>query len=90
MAYMKKILLLLTLTVIISARGPFDSPLPRNLDFSAFNTNKYLENEQAVENEKIICRKVCDKKIYKEQIISEAINFYKSSKVHHFDGNSYK
>ncbi|QFR50354.1 hypothetical protein FJR48_11705 [Sulfurimonas lithotrophica] len=80
--------LLLTFSLTLYAAGPFDSPSSKHYDMSAFHTQKNLENKKASENEKIICRKVCDKKIYKEQVISDAINFYKSSKMHHFDSNS--
>jgi hypothetical protein len=42
------------------------------------------ENFNAMDNGKIKCRLVCDKKIYKEQKISEAISFYKNSKLYKF------
>ena len=42
-------------------------------------------NRAAMENKKIKCRWVCDKKIYKEQKIAEAISFYKKSKYYTFD-----
>jgi hypothetical protein len=42
------------------------------------------ENEAAMENKKIKCRWVCDKKLYKEQKIEEAISFYKNSKDYNF------
>lgn len=41
-------------------------------------------NVQAMNNPKIKCRWVCDKKIYKEQKISEAVSFYKTSKYYKF------
>jgi hypothetical protein len=41
-------------------------------------------NCDAMKNEKIKCRWVCDKKIYKEQKIAEAISFYKNSKDYKF------
>lgn len=59
----------------------------QNYDLSVFNTKKAVDNKKASQNEKIICRMVCDKKIYKEQVIGEAINFYKSSKRYHFYGS---
>jgi L-cysteine desulfidase len=42
------------------------------------------ENDLAMENEKVKCRWVCDKKLYKEQKIAEAISFYKNSKDYNF------
>jgi len=44
-------------------------------------------NKKAMENEKIKCRWVCDKKIYKEQKIAQAISFYKNSKYYKFRKN---
>jgi len=41
-------------------------------------------NRDAIENKKIKCRMVCDKKIYKEQKIADAISFYKESKYYKF------
>ncbi len=41
-------------------------------------------NVEAIHNPKIKCRWVCDKKIYKEQKISEAVSFYKHSKYYKF------
>jgi len=42
-------------------------------------------NIEAMHNPKIKCRWVCDKKIYKEQKISEAVSFYKNSKYYKFN-----
>ena len=42
------------------------------------------ENEAAMNNEKLKCRGVCDKKLYKEQKITEAISFYKNAKEYSF------
>jgi len=42
------------------------------------------ENITAMNNKKIKCRIVCDKKIYKEQKISEAVSFYKNSQLYKF------
>ncbi|WP_152183139.1 MULTISPECIES: hypothetical protein [Sulfurimonas] len=50
-----------------------------------YETKLSVENRAAMENEKIKCRWVCDKKIYKEQKIAEAISFYKKSKYYKFD-----
>jgi len=41
-------------------------------------------NTKAMQNSKIKCRWVCDKKIYKEQKIREAVLFYKNSKNYKF------
>ncbi len=49
-----------------------------------YNTKVSKENVQAMHNPKIKCRWVCDKKIYKEQKISEAVSFYKHSKYYKF------
>ena len=53
-------------------------------DLAVFNTKATKENKMAGENEKIKCRYVCDKKIYKETKIAEAISFYKNSKEYTF------
>ena len=42
-------------------------------------------NKEAMKNSKIKCRWVCDKKIYREQKIAEAISFYKKSNHYKFD-----
>ncbi len=41
-------------------------------------------NKKAMQNKKIKCRWVCDKKIYNEQKIKEAVLFYKNSKDYKF------
>ena len=51
---------------------------------SAYEKQATDENKKAMENKKIKCRTICDKKIYKEQKISEAVNFYKNSKDYKF------
>jgi len=48
------------------------------------DTKLTKENRDAMENKKIKCRMVCDKKIYKEQKIADAISFYKESKYYKF------
>lgn len=50
----------------------------------SFETKLSKENREAMENEKVKCRWVCDKKLYKEQKIAEAISFYKNSKEYNF------
>ncbi|MBA1438598.1 MAG: hypothetical protein FAF05_06380 [Epsilonproteobacteria bacterium] len=42
-------------------------------------------NKKAMQNPKIKCRTVCDKKIYRQQEISEAINFYRNAKEYKFN-----
>ena len=54
------------------------------LSNSNFETKVSRENREAMENKKIKCRWVCDKKLYKEQKISDAISFYKNSKDYKF------
>lgn len=54
------------------------------LSSSTFETKVSPENKKAMENKKIKCRWVCDKKLYKEQKISDAISFYKNSKDYKF------
>jgi hypothetical protein len=53
-------------------------------ELAVFNTKVTNENKMASENEKIKCRYVCDKKVYKEQKIAEAVSFYKNSKNYKF------
>ena len=47
------------------------------------------ENAEAMKNEKIKCRLVCDKKVYKEQKIADAVSFYKNNKNYNFSKESY-
>lgn len=54
------------------------------LSNSSFETKVSPENRKAMENKKIKCRWVCDKKLYKEQKIADAISFYKNSKDYKF------
>lgn len=81
---MKKALFLL-LPILLQALSPFDMPKPKNFDLSAFNTKRGVANEKAAENDKIKCRYVCDKKIYKEQKIGDAISFYQNAKEYKFN-----
>lgn len=73
---MEKLLLLLFFTTVLS--GVTVS------DLAVFETKVTKENKMASENEKVKCRYVCDKKVYKEQKIHEAVSFYKNSKKHTF------
>lgn len=72
---MKYLLLLLPLLLI--ARSPFETLTIKDMDLSAYETKKSEQNLQASKNIKVTCRLVCDKKVYKEQKISDAIEFYK-------------
>ncbi len=67
---MKKILFLL-LPVSLFCEHIYDSKLG-------------TANKKAMDNPKIKCRWVCDKKVYTEQKIAEAISFYKKSKYYKF------
>lgn len=80
---MKKILFLI-LPLLLEATSPFESPAPKSFNLSVFDTKRSVENEQAVANERIKCRYVCDKKIYKEQKIADAISFYKNARGYKF------
>jgi len=51
---------------------------------TTFETKVSRENREAMENKKVKCRWVCDKKLYKEQKIADAISFYKNSKDYKF------
>ncbi len=80
---MNKILLVI-FPVFLLAQTPFDTPQAKQFDLSCFNTTGNQLNKKASENKKIKCRWVCDKKVYKEQKIAEAILFYKSSNNYSF------
>ena len=67
---MNKLILLLFSTMLLSN--------------SNFETKVSRENREAMENKKVKCRWVCDKKLYKEQKIADAISFYKNSKDYKF------
>lgn len=83
MRYMKRIFLLL-LPVILFGDCPLGIPEEVSQDLLAFDVKENSLNKQASKNEKIKCRMVCDKKIYKEQKIADAILFYKNSKDYKF------
>jgi len=69
---MKKILFLLIFNTIVSnAQSPFEA-------------KSRAENKEASQNPKIKCRWICDKKLYTEQKIAEAVYFYKHSKYYNF------
>jgi len=70
---------LIFLPVLLFGISPFETPESNSFELSVYETKKSVENEQASNNPKIKCRLVCDKKIYKEQKISDAVEFYKNS-----------
>ncbi len=76
---MKRIILIFY-PVLLLGLSPFESPKARIFELSPYETKKSIENKKASQNKKIKCRQVCDKKIYKEQRIADAIEFYKNSK----------
>jgi len=69
------------LTILIVSTSLFGVTIS---DLAVFNTKATKENKMASENKKIKCRYVCDKKVYKEQKISDAVSFYKNSKEYTF------
>lgn len=77
-------LLLLLFPLLLTAQSPFESKTS-SFDMSVYETKKSELNDMAGNNSKIKCRYVCDKKIYKEQKISDALEFYKNSKEHNFN-----
>ena len=50
-----------------------------------YETKLSKSNKEAMNNPKIKCRWVCDKRVYNEQKIAEAISFYKNSKYYKFE-----
>jgi hypothetical protein len=78
---MKKIFLLLLLAIVLfgaNGKGEYCS------DLSVFEKKVNLLSKEASKNPQIKCRIVCDKKLYKEQKIAEAISFYKNAKEYGF------
>ncbi len=78
-------LFFLLLPLLLVARTPFDTLEAKNINMSAYETKKSEANLQASKNVKVTCRLVCDKRVYKEQKISDAIEFYKNSKEYGFN-----
>lgn len=77
---MKKIVLILLSCIVVSGDSPFETPKPKSFDLSCFDTLNSAVAQIASESQQVRCRYVCDKRLYKEQKIAEAISFYKSSK----------
>jgi hypothetical protein len=74
-----KIALCIFTATYLFATSPFETPKENNFDLSVFDTKPTKETLKATENPMVKCRYVCDKKIYTEQKIAEAISFYKKS-----------
>jgi len=72
--------LLIFIPFLLFALSPFETPKANSFDTSVYETKPSKEVKQASENKKIKCRYVCDKKIYKEQQISNAVLYYKNLK----------
>lgn len=68
--------------------SPFYTPSKPAHDARIFDTKETPIAKQTSENKKLTCRVVCDKKIYKEQKIAEAISYYKSSNYYVFSLNN--
>lgn len=54
-----------------------------------YETKKTKVNRDAMNNKKIKCRMVCDKRIYQEQKIEAAVSFYKNNKNYKFDRSGF-
>lgn len=79
--------LILLLPIYLFALDPFESPQSGIFDTSIYDTKESIENRQAIENVQIKCRYVCDRKLYKEQKISEAVEFYKRTRNYDATGS---
>jgi len=77
-------LIYLILPLFLNAQSPFDSIITPPHQADIFNSSKNKLYIRVSENEKIRCRYVCDKKLYKEQVIADAITFYINSKDYSF------
>ncbi len=73
-------LFILLLSTFLFAQSPFETAKERRFDLSIFDTSMSKQNKRVSQNDRVRCRYVCDKKIYKEQKIADAIFFYKNSK----------
>jgi hypothetical protein len=54
-----------------------------------FDSTFSPQNKEAMNNPKIKCRMVCDKKLYRQQEITKAISFYQNSKRYKFSTNGF-
>lgn len=68
---MKKTILLLLAPLLVSAEHIYETKLSK-------------ENKEAMNNPKVKCYTVCNKKLYRQQEIAEAISFYKQAKEYKF------
>jgi len=75
---MKK-LLYIFIPIVLIAVSPFETKDSKSFNLSVFDTKRSKINEDVINNKKLKCRMVCDKKIYNEQKIADAISFYKNS-----------
>ena len=66
--------------ILLLALSPFESPKPNIFNTSIYDTKETQETKMASENEKVKCRYICDKKLYKEQQINNAVTYYKNLK----------
>ncbi|QOY54701.1 hypothetical protein HUE87_00170 [Candidatus Sulfurimonas marisnigri] len=82
---MIKILILLA-PLLLFGLSPFESPKPNSFDTSVYNTKRSMGGAGTSKNTQIRCRYVCDKRIYKEQKISDAVLFYKKNRDYTFIG----
>lgn len=58
----------------------FNTEKSGKIDTTAYDTKNREENIEASKNSRITCRYTCDKKIYKEQKIMDAVEFYKKER----------
>ena len=79
--------MILLIPILTFAFSPFESPKSNSFDTSAYDTKEREENIEASGNARITCRFVCDKKVYKEKKISDAIEFYKKTRNYNFIDN---
>jgi len=66
--------------ILLFALSPFESAKPNVFNTSAYETKETKETKMASDNKKIKCRYVCDRKLYKEQQISNAVTYYRNLK----------
>lgn len=65
---------------IVQNSSFFNSEKSEKIDTSAYDAKNREENMEASKNSRIICRYTCDKKVYKEQKIMDAVEFYKKER----------
>ncbi|QOY52148.1 hypothetical protein [Candidatus Sulfurimonas baltica] len=82
---MIKILILL-FPLLLFGLSPFESSNSDSFKSSTHKINKSNKKIVASKNTQIRCRCVCDKRMYKEQKISDAVLFYKNNREYTFSG----